>query len=401
MAVLDEVRRLMEERGSVTLVYLDVAGDDGFEATHGWHAYDEVLRAFARALHGLRSDGLLVARDIVAAAGVRSDKFLVFLAGPAGGAHETVERLVARAAAAFAGSQRRGGVPAPVFHSGHALVHRDPMRRAESAIHRALDEAMLQSQKRRSRELDRRERELDELIAGQRVRTLYQPILDLRSLDVLGHEVFSHAAGDGSFSDAETLFGLAERSGRILEFERLCRGLALASASRHLPAGRKLFLNTSASALSDPDLSGGGLVRAVEQAGLQPRSVVLEITERVAVEERRAYRETLRELKAAGFGLAIDDMGAGYSSLQGVVEVEPDYLKFDVSLVRDIDRSLIKRSLLETLVDLAERIGARVVAEGIEAESELLALRDRGVGLGQGRYLAPPRPVPEEDAPRT
>ena len=84
-----------------------------------------------------------------------------------------------------------------------------------------------------------------------------------------------------------------------------------------------------------------------------------------------------------------------------VVEVEPDYLKFDVSLVRDIDRSLIKRSLLETLVDLAERIGARVVAEGIEAESELLALRDRGVGLGQGRYLAPPRPVPEEDAPRT
>ena len=148
-----------------------------------------------------------------------------------------------RAAAAFAGAQRRGGAPAPVFHSGHALVHRDPMRRAESAIHRALDEAMLQSQKRRSRELDRRERELDELIAGQRVRTLYQPILDLRSLDVLGHEVFSHAASDGSFSDAETLFGLAERSGRILEFERLCRGLALASASRHLPAGRKLFLN--------------------------------------------------------------------------------------------------------------------------------------------------------------
>jgi EAL domain-containing protein (putative c-di-GMP-specific phosphodiesterase class I) len=275
------------------------------------------------------------------------------------------------------------------------------MRRAESAIHRALDEAMLQSQTRRTREHDRRERELDELIAGKRVRTLYQPILELRDLSVLGHEVFSHAPGDGALADAETLFGLAERSGRILEFERLCRGLALASASRHLPPGGKLFLNTSASALSDPDLRSGGLVRGVEQAGLQPSSVVLEITERVAVEERRAYREALRELKATGFGLAIDDMGAGYSSLQGVVEVEPDYLKFDVSLVRDIDRSLIKRSLLETLVDLAERIGARVVAEGIEAESELAALRERGVGLGQGRYLAPPRPVPEEDAPRS
>lgn len=397
-AVLDDVRRLMEERGSVTLLYLDLGAQEGFEALHGWHAYDEALRAFARGLTGLRAEALLGARDILSVAGVRSDKFLAFLVGPARGAaaQEHVERLVARLDEAFPRRLREAGGHSAAFHSGHAVMHRDPMRRAESAIHRALDEAMLMSLRRRARDLDRRERELDELIASRRVRTLYQPILDLQSLAVLGHEVFSRGPLDGAFGDGEALFALAERSGRILEFERLCRQQAFGSALRHLPAGGKLFLNTSASGLRDPELLDGGLVYAARRAGLAPEQIVLEITERVAIEERRAYREVLLHLKSAGFGLAIDDMGAGYASLQGVVDVEPDYLKFDVSLVRDIDRSLIKRSLLETLVDLARRIGARVIAEGIEGESELATLRERGVPLGQGRYLAPPLPVPEE-----
>jgi EAL domain-containing protein (putative c-di-GMP-specific phosphodiesterase class I) len=123
---------------------------------------------------------------------------------------------------------------------------------------------------------------------------------------------------------------------------------------------------------------------------------VLEITERVTLEERQAYRGVLRELKRAGFGIAIDDMGAGYASLTSLVEVEPDYLKFDISLVRNIDRSLIKRSLLETLVDLAAKMGSQVIAEGIEAEPEFTTLRNMGVRLGQGRYLAPPVTVPLE-----
>ena len=89
-------------------------------------------------------------------------------------------------------------------------------------------------------------------------------------------------------------------------------------------------------------------------------------------------------------------MGAGYSSLQALVDVEPDYLKFDISLVRQIDRNVIKRSLLETLVDLSAKIGARVIAEGIEIEPELNTLREMGVPLGQGRYLAPPVMLPAE-----
>jgi EAL domain-containing protein (putative c-di-GMP-specific phosphodiesterase class I) len=207
---------------------------------------------------------------------------------------------------------------------------------------------------------------------------------------VLGHEVFSRGPAGGPFEDAERLFALAERTGRLLDLERLCRNRALVSATRHLRPGTKLFLNTSAPALADPAVSGEAFVRQVEQQGLDHADVVLEITERVALEERQAFRDMLRQLKRDGFGIAIDDMGAGYSSLKALVEVEPDYLKFDIALVRDIDRSLIKRSLLETLVDLSARIGAKVIAEGIEMEPELATLREMGVPLGQGRYLGPP-----------
>jgi EAL domain-containing protein (putative c-di-GMP-specific phosphodiesterase class I) len=88
-------------------------------------------------------------------------------------------------------------------------------------------------------------------------------------------------------------------------------------------------------------------------------------------------------------------MGAGYASLQSIVDLEPDYLKFDIALVRHMDRSLIRRSLLETLVELSGKIGASVIAEGIEAASELATLREMDVPLGQGRFLAPLRAVGE------
>jgi EAL domain-containing protein (putative c-di-GMP-specific phosphodiesterase class I) len=393
----------MEERGTLGLVYLDMGGDGQLEMMHGWQAYDEVLRAFARTLSSLRGDGLVGARDIVAVMGVRSDKFIVVMRGRETGPFDNPS-LDQRA------RQLRGRIeetlprylptllPAPLsFHEGHALMYRDPMLRSERSIHRALDEAMFMSLRQRTREEDRRLQGLDELINSEQVVTLYQPILDLADLSVLGHEVFTRGPAGGPFEDAERLFALAERSGRLLDLERLCRARALEGVRRHLVPGTKLFLNTSARALQDPDVAGDRFVARVGAEGLRHQDVVLEITERVALEERQSYREVLRQLKHRGFGIAIDDMGAGYSSLQALVEVEPDYLKFDVSLVRNIDRSLIKRSLLETLVDLAGRIGAQVIAEGIEVESELQTLRDMGVRLGQGRYLGPPLPVPTEN----
>jgi EAL domain-containing protein (putative c-di-GMP-specific phosphodiesterase class I) len=400
-AVLDDVRRLMEERGSLGLVYVDLGADAGLEPVHGWQAYDSLLRAFARTLLGLRADGHLAPRDVIAAMAVRSDKFLIFVRGgetgpfDAGSMEARARRLKEKILETLP-ADLPGGLGGQVsFHMGYAVMYRDPMLRAERSIHRALDEAMFMSLRQRTREQDRRAQGLDEIISGRQVVVLYQPILDLATRDVLGHEVFSRGPAGGPFEDAERLFTLAERTGRLIDLERVCRARALQSARRHLSPGTKLFLNTSYRALRDPDVAGPGFVKMVEAQGLRHEDVVLEITERVPREEREPYQQVLRELKDQGFGIAVDDMGAGYSSLQSLVELEPDFLKFDIALVRHIDRSTIKRSLLETLVDLAERIGAQVVAEGIEEQAELATLREMGVSLGQGRLLAAPALVPE------
>src|SRR5690606_1481406 len=104
------------------------------------------------------------------------------------------------------------------------------------------------------------------------------------------------------------------------------------------------------------------------------RDIVLEITERVAVTSWQSFRRHLADLRHSGFAVAIDDMGAGYSSLHTVAEIEPDYLKFDISLVRDIHLSPIKQDLLGSLVDLARKIDAKVIAEGVEKAEEYVAL---------------------------
>jgi EAL domain-containing protein (putative c-di-GMP-specific phosphodiesterase class I) len=404
VAVIDDVRRLLEERSAIGVVFLDLGAEEEIERLRGWQSFDEALHAFSRALRALRDEGVLDRRDVIAAAGVRSDKFLLFVQGEGGTAMKP-EALEARTRAlverisAILPRFLPPAMPGPVtFDPGHAVMYRDPLLRPERAIQRALDCAVLMGARQRTREDDQRVRELEHILSEAQVVTLFQPILDLRSFEVLGHEIFTHGPTGGFFEEAERLFLLAERTARVVELERLCRSRALGSVRAHLSGGEKLFLNTSAASLQDPDVAGDGFVKQVELQGLRHGDVVLEITERVALEERSVYRKVLHNLKQAGFGIAIDDVGAGHSSLKGLVDVEPDYLKFDVSLVRDIDQNPIKRSLLETVVDLAARIGARVIAEGIEAESEMATVRDMGVPLGQGRYLCPPQLVPSVPA---
>ncbi len=395
-AVLEEARRLLEERSVLGLIYLDLSGNSHIERLHGWQAYDEVLSNVAVCLNGLRGD-LLGPRDIISVLSVRSDKFVLFLEGdPARTLDEPALVSTAfRLRESLAGSEplRAARFQPTGVYAGRCLLARDPKLRTERSIHRALDAAVLESLRERAREEDASAQGLERIVEAEDLVLLYQPVVDLGDRTVLGHEVFTQGPVGGPFENPERLFSVAERAGQLLALERLCRRRALASLGQHLPRGAKLFMNTSATALQDPELAGAAFDRQLEAAGLRAGDVVLEFAERLAVESRPAQLDVLKELKRRGVGIAIDDMGAGYSSLQALVEVVPDFLKFDAALVRNIDRSQIKQSLLETLVELSEKIGARVIAEGIEAESELTTLRRMGVRLGQGRHITPPIPV--------
>jgi EAL domain-containing protein (putative c-di-GMP-specific phosphodiesterase class I) len=387
-AVIEGARRLLESHGVVDLVYVDL-GRSGWEETNlGWAAYDDVVCAFARHLGRLKEVGVLGPADITCLATVRSDRFLVFVAPDSrGGSGGVRERLLAALRGGFGDGEGRWPQGPPVRP---AVVHRRlrlvPMIRAERIIQQAVTDAMLRGLLEGEESQHQKQDQLKRLIETGTVRTVFHPIVRMRDGQVIGHEALTRPGLETSFTSVEELFAFAESTDLLMDFERLCRKTAIRAVAT-LPRRGLVFLNASARAMEDPDWQNGAVDAQLAQSGLGPDDVVVEITERMAVDRQDAFQATLRGFKARGYRVAVDDMGAGYASLQSLAAIEPDFLKFDVSLVREIDRSSIKRSLLESLRTLAEKIHAQVIAEGVEREQERATLLALGIDLGQGFYF--------------
>ena len=389
-AVVEDVRKILEARGTVDVVYLDLGRSGGHETTLGWAAYDHAVRGLGAMLVGLRKTGEIGAGDPICLHTVRSDRFLVFLGeGDPADAGRSAAARRERIVSALRRAIETGPPDSPLrtlrVAAGHARVHLDPMVRAERAIQAAVSDAVLMSLVEREGAEEVRRDELSRLIFQGGVRTVFHPIVRLTDRGVIGHEALTRPQGDLSFHSVEDLFAFAETTELLMEFERLCRRMAIRTAAS-VPNLGLLFLNASAGAVEDPDWSVA-MEDILAESGLKPQDVVVEITERVAIVRHDDFQRALRMFKDRGYRVAVDDMGAGYASLQSLAAIEPDFLKFDVSLVRDIDRSSIKRSLLGTLRELAEKINARVIAEGVERPEEMKTLLDLGIELGQGFHF--------------
>ncbi len=398
--VLDDVRRRLEKGEALGLVYLDLSGGGEAEAAAGWQGHDEAIVALAEALRAGRQrfpgERLLGEHDQIALLGVRGDEMVLFLGLPPAEPRETLERLcrellaeARRAVAPPAGSD----LPDPSAHLLAACLElsHQPTLRLERSIYRAIAIARESCRRESRRRHSGRLEELRRMLSAGDILIRFQPIVDLAHGGAHGYEALSSAPSLEIFENPEVLFSFAEESDGIVDLERLCRRQALERVAPVFGrSGRaKLFLNCSTHAFGDPRLIED-LLSWTAAAGLAPPDLVLEITERTAIREWHSFRRRLDEVRAAGVEIAIDDMGSGYSSLRAVGEIQPDYLKFDGSLVHGIHTSAIKRDLLETLITLAGKIGARAVAEGIEAEEELEVVRGLGVGLGQGYFFARP-----------
>jgi EAL domain-containing protein (putative c-di-GMP-specific phosphodiesterase class I) len=381
--VIEDVRRIVESKGAADVVYVDLGRSGGQETKLGWAAYDGAVREFAAVLASLQAGGDIGPQDVVCLHTVRSDRFLVFMAGSESTSAARRDRLLAALRARIECAPATSVLRTLQLSAGHARIHNDPIVRSERAIQQAVAEAMLKSLvDREGVETERRE-ELSGLISRSDVRAVFHPIVRLADRTIIGHEALTRPLGGVSFDTVEELFAFAESTDLLMEFERLCRRTAIETAAR-TPGLGLLFINASAQAVEDPEWAAGGMDEVLAQSGLSPHDVVVEITERVAIVRHDEFQDALRTFKERGYRVAVDDMGAGYASLQSLANIEPDFLKFDTSLVRDIDKSSIKQSLLETLRQLADKIKARVIAEGIEREEELQVLKKLGIELGQG-----------------
>jgi EAL domain-containing protein (putative c-di-GMP-specific phosphodiesterase class I) len=217
----------------------------------------------------------------------------------------------------------------------------------------------------------------------------YQPIVRAATGSLFGYEALLRS-DDPVLPDPGAFLDAAERLGRVYDVGRAVRRKASEPMNR-VPHPALLFVNLHAVELMDETLTSP----SAPLTAIASR-VVLEITERASLESIDDVPSRVARLRELGFRIAIDDLGAGYSGLTSVARLEPEFVKLDMSLVRDVHKSPVKRKLVRSMTALFKDMGVTVVAEGIEVVEERDTLVELGCDLLQGYLLARPgRPFPE------
>jgi EAL domain-containing protein (putative c-di-GMP-specific phosphodiesterase class I)/FixJ family two-component response regulator len=217
----------------------------------------------------------------------------------------------------------------------------------------------------------------------------YQPIVSLETCTTYAYEALVRSR-DPAFPNPGILFSAAERLNRLELIGRTIRGHVARDFQRSpIPC---LFVN-----LHSRDLLDETLIDPDAPLSKLASSIVLEITERADLDHIRGLRPKIKEVRKLGYRIAVDDLGAGYAGLNSLAMLEPEVVKLDMTLVRDVHRESTKKKLVKVMNQFCADIGALVVAEGVETRSEMETLRELGCKLFQGYYFAKPGadfPVP-------
>jgi EAL domain-containing protein (putative c-di-GMP-specific phosphodiesterase class I) len=362
---IPEIRQLWDVRRNCTVLAFIAIESSQMEGRMGWQEYDQMLKRIAGNLKAI-SD--VLAGSILTLSGIRGDEFYLFV--PPSLPKEELLKEVLRVLS------RQTDVS---FLACAAEILPDVEgTRWERTLYRSVaaarEGAILQGKKKE----EDLYRFLKDFVANPAFSLEYQPIYLLSNRAVLGLECLFRLPQNAPFIGNEIFFAFAEKTEYITRIEN--RIWERAHAEWESRPETLLFFNTTPTSLMESDvfLDGRG------------RRVVLEITERVKIPDWVTFKARLARLHERGLKIAIDDVGAGYGSLQAVLELQPDYIKIDASLIRGIESHPIKRSLIASLVDAAQKMGSAIIAECIETQAELESLVALGVPLGQGFYLKRP-----------
>lgn len=229
-----------------------------------------------------------------------------------------------------------------------------------------------------------------DILRGGRLYSVFQPIVSCADpSDVHGHECLMQAEVESGAVSPGLMLDLAAGAGLLFQLDLAARRSAVVSAAAHaLPA--RVFINFTPNAIYSPHSCLNSTVRMVDELGMRRDQVVFEIIESERLPETAHMKRIVGYYREQGFGVALDDVGAGYSSLSPLLELRPDYVKIDRALIecvdREPDKALVARKLLET----AQELDIQTIAEGIERREEWEWVRAHGADFVQGYLFARP-----------
>ena len=394
---LPELAKELTERGSQGLVVIDASPLEVIEEQYGSDAFGEVRQRLFKILREQKGKEYRN-EDVLTLDRPGGLRFIFFLERKRRRSNATtiadLKVVQSRMTASLVPNLGRASFPyfktPPRIEVGYGMAVYNPLlhpsRIALTAFREALEVA------RHLRDADRllaRERLLD-IILRERVVTAFQPIMRLGpDRTVLGFEALSRGPKGTGLERADDLFGSATEHQLLVELDRLCRRRALLSSGR-IPTNAKIFVNTLPATIRDPQFRGRPLIEFLDKAQVAPDRIVIEITEKLVIENYNLFREAMAYFTDLGMSFAVDDVGSGYSGLESIARLKPTFLKIDIALIRDVHVSRVNRAICEAIIALGHGIGAAVIGEGIQAEEEAAALLGMGVDWGQGFHLGRP-----------
>jgi EAL domain-containing protein (putative c-di-GMP-specific phosphodiesterase class I)/GGDEF domain-containing protein len=385
---IERSRQVFKERGELVVLYFNFVRYSKVEEIYGWEKLDAVLETTASAVKSFLDDDDL-AESRVMVSFTNDDDFIFFHVPQAGVAAATegeITEMVTRLQRAVGATieAAHGEDIAALFdiYVGRAHLYYNPKIRLERLIYRGIREAQNASRSIEERERARRVTDLKTSLRDRAVYVDYHPIVVASTREIFGYEALARGKMR-TLRSPEVMFDVAAEADLIWELSRLCRARALEGMEQRLEPGQLLFLNVDPHDFADPAFT--------EQEVTDPSRVVIEITERTAIKDYPKFRERLKAFREMGYRFAVDDAGSGYAGLGSIANLEPDFIKLDISLINAIDTNFIKQNLVQTMVRFANDHGAMVIAEGVERAEEFAAVQELGVHLVQGFFLHRPQ----------
>ncbi len=379
----------LSKNGAVGLILIDASLLENIERSYGISAYRRATQEL-RSLILEISQQHLAADDLITAGDSGVDELAIFLFRPRTDCsfyHSELPKLAAIYSDHLLQRANRIVYPyqrdAPYLPVGTAIALHNPTLRETRQVRRALENARRDSDLNSRLEERRRYHRFAELVLSEDVTSLYEPIVNLTTREVLGYEALARGPRGSDVHSPNALFQMAHDTELVFELDCLCRRAALRGA-HGLPAGKLLFLNILPTAIHDPNFRGDALRHTLEEMRLRPRDVVFEISEKESINNFAIFREARDYYSELGFKVALDDTGVAYGTLDKVMELSPDFIKIDLVLVRSIDTDPPRQELLRALHAVAGKLGAQIIAEGIETSEELATIQSLGIPYGQG-----------------
>ncbi len=235
--------------------------------------------------------------------------------------------------------------------------------------------------------------ELQRIIEHRLLTPVFQPIIGLDTCRILGYEALIRGPENSPLHTPDQLFSVARRTKQLATLEFACRAGSCEKFVA-LNLSGKLFLNMTPLSFTDSQYRDGVTREILQRVGLSPERVVFELTESQPLDQFDLLRTASEHFQRQGFAVALDDLGAGYAGLRVWSELCPDYVKIDRHFISGIDKDPVKREFVRAMLDIANRMGNKVIAEGIETEAELNTLIAMGIEYVQGYFLAKPATDP-------